>query len=139
MEYKIHIITGYETNQKFSIPAQEAHKAYYLFNNPEERGVFENGLALRGKDIQRIIPDYNGTLGYNPDYELTYEDYNEIREKGIDQKFHRIMGKANDLSRMKNPHIDLKLTEAIKFLPEENKEFNESSKLLLDKWSLKSK
>lgn len=137
MEYKIHIIMGYETNQKFSISAQEAHKAYYLFDHPEERGVFENGLALRGKDIQRLVPDYNGTLGYNPDYELNYEDYNEIRQKGLDQKFHRIMGKARYVARLENAHINIPLTEAVKFLPEEDKKYKELSGSLVDKMSLK--
>ena len=43
-DLKIKIITGFRKDQYYTIDAEEAHKAYYLFLNPEERGVFNNGV-----------------------------------------------------------------------------------------------
>ncbi len=81
---KIKIITGYRDDQSYTIDAEEAHKAYYLFMNPEKRGIFDNGVAIIGKNIQGIEPDYQATLDYNPTYKLQNDDWNDIRRRGID-------------------------------------------------------
>lgn len=81
---KIKIITGFRLDQHYTIDAEEAHKAYYLFLNPKERGIFKNGVALIGAHIQGIEPDYNSTMGWNPDHVLTADDLNQIREQGVD-------------------------------------------------------
>lgn len=91
MKLKIKIITGFRENQFYTIDAEEAHKAYYLFLHTEERGVFSNGVALIGRNIQGIEPDYNAILEYNPTYELTADDWNDIRKKGIDKKMSQVL------------------------------------------------
>ena len=58
MNPKIKLIVGFRRDQEHSIDADEAHKAYYLFLNPEKRGVFKSGLAIVGADIKEIVPDY---------------------------------------------------------------------------------
>lgn len=98
MKYYIKVITGFREDQFVTIPMQEAHKAYYLFNHPEERGVFENGVALIGRNIQEIRPDYNATLGYNPTYQLSGDDWNQFRNKGIDSKMNSLLQVARDVS-----------------------------------------
>ena len=97
---KIKIITGFRENQFYSIDADEAHKAYYLFTHPEERGVFENGVALIGKNIQGIEPDWNAIMEYNPDYELDYEDWNELRSTGLERRAKEALVIAKDVARM---------------------------------------
>jgi hypothetical protein len=97
--YKIKIVCGFRKEQEFTIDANEAHKAYYLFNNPEKRGTFSNGLALRGSDIQRIEPDYNTMMGWNPTYQLTNDDWNEVHATGIMQKVQGIMSGAKEVAR----------------------------------------
>lgn len=128
---KINIITGFRDDQKFSIDIEEAHKAYYLFNNPEERGVFKNGLAIRGQDIQRIEPNYQGTMGWNETHQLDNDDWNEIRGKRIDEKFRTLLKQANDVSRLPELSSIELLSEAIKFLPPD--EFSEEVKQLSTK------
>lgn len=91
MKYYLKLKTGFKENEFVTIPMQEAHKAYYLFKNPETRGVFDNGVAILGKNIMQILPDWNATLGYNPDYKLIDEDYNEIRGKGYEQKMRNLI------------------------------------------------
>ena len=118
MKYKIKVITGFRDDQFVSIGWEEAHKAYYLFTHPNERGIFNNGLALRGVDIQRIEPDYHGTMGYNPTHKLDGDDWNEIRGKGIDRKLQEICMQAQQVSRLPDPKINLTLAEAIKELPQ---------------------
>ena len=98
-KYKVKIVCGFRQDQEYTIDANEAHKAYYLFNNPEKRGTFDNGLALKGSDIQRIIPDYNATMGWNADHKLTGDDYNVMHSGGVIQKLQGIMALAKGVAR----------------------------------------
>lgn len=135
---KIKIVTGFRDDQSFSISSEEAHKAYFLFLNPDQRGVFENGLAIRGSDIQRIEPDYQGTMGWNSTHRLDEDDWNEIKEKGIDRKLQDLLSQARRVARLENPQIKLPFSEAIKSLPE-NKVMSDEVKQLADKISLLTK
>lgn len=101
-KYKIKIVCGFRKDQEFTIDANEAHKAYYLFNNPDKRGIFNNGLAIKGVDIQRIEPDYNATMGWNQGYSLTPADWDEVNQSGVSRKFTEIMGLAKDVARSGN-------------------------------------
>lgn len=98
-KYWVKIICGYRKEQEYTINANEAHKAYYLFNHPNKRGTFSNGLALRGSDIQRIVPDYQTTMGWNPTHQLTDDDYNELGRLGITNKFSIILSLARFIGR----------------------------------------
>ncbi|MEK7578140.1 MAG: hypothetical protein AAB456_00245 [Patescibacteria group bacterium] len=88
---KIKIVTGYRQDQHYSIPAEEAHKAYYLFLHPKERGVFSTGIAVRGEDIKSIEPDYNGSMGWHPTHLLEDDDWTEIEQLGIARKLRDIL------------------------------------------------
>ena len=98
MELKVKIITGFREDQHYTIEAEEAHKAYYLFLNPEKRGVFNNGVAVIGKNIQGIEPDYNATMGWNQSHELDDDDWVEIRTKGVDNKLRDVLYNAKQLA-----------------------------------------
>jgi hypothetical protein len=95
-KYNVKIITGYG-GESFSVPMEEAHKAYYLFNNPQARGTFNNGIAIRGQDIMRIEPDYNAYFGWNPAYKPTAEDSAQITPAR--EKFHKLLSAASELSK----------------------------------------
>ncbi|OGG65158.1 hypothetical protein A2Z56_02605 [Candidatus Kaiserbacteria bacterium RIFCSPHIGHO2_12_45_16] len=113
-KFKVKIVCGFRKEQEFTIDANEAHKAYYLFNNPEKRGTFDTGLALKGSDIQRIEPDYNATMGWNHTHQLTSDDWNELRAKEITQKMNGIMAMARQFATfgkvedLQVPLIDLR-------------------------------
>jgi hypothetical protein len=116
MTYYIKIITGFREDQEISIPMQEAHKAYYLFSHPEARTIFSTGDAIIGKDIQRIVPDYNRTMGWNASHRLTDDDYNEIKGRGVQDKMQDLQIKASDISiaMADNPKLGgIKLQELI--------------------------
>ena len=102
-KYHLKVVCGFRKEQEFTIKANEAHKAYYLFNNPDKRGTFDNGLAIKGSDISRIIPDYCTTMGWNPTHVLTDDDYNELRENGVMQKLQGIMSSAKEIARIGDP------------------------------------
>jgi TPP-dependent 2-oxoacid decarboxylase len=85
------VITGFREDQFYTIDEQEIHKAYYLFMNPEARTIFSNGVALIGKNIHGIEPDYHATMGWNTTHKLETYDFAEMKEKGLLNKFTEIM------------------------------------------------
>lgn len=129
----IKIITGFRDDQFVVIDGEEAHKAYYLFTHPEERAIFENGVAMIGKNIQSIIPAWNEIMGWNPTHKLSGDDWNEIRRKGIERDMKKLLCDAREVALHfeKNPTLVTKpLSEAIGFIPKENKELSDSSRML---------
>ncbi len=68
------------------------------------RGVFSNGLAICGKEIQRIEPDYNATMGWNPGYVMNGADWEEVRASKIDRQLRDAMSMANEVART-NPEL----------------------------------
>ncbi len=120
--YYIKLITGFRDDQYISVPMQEAHKAYYLFDNPEQRGKFDNGLALVGSAIKEIHPDWNATMGWNPDHKITADDYNEINRAGANEKMNTLLQKARQSVELvsKNPELlKLPLKEVIPLLSDD--------------------
>lgn len=109
---KVKIITGYRKDQSYTIDADEAHKAYYLFLNPSVRGIFSNGVALVGKDIRGIEPDYNATMGWNPAHKLDPYDWEEIRLNGVDTQLRDILSIAR--SSATTAMINKPLSEVVK-------------------------
>lgn len=97
---KFKIITGFRDDQFYTIDESEIHKAYYLFMNPESRTIFSDGVAIIGKNIQGIEPDYHSTMGWNKTHRLDTDDFNEMREKGILQKFTGIMSKGKEVAEL---------------------------------------
>ena len=110
---KIKIITGFRKEQHHTIDAEEAHKAYYLFLHPDERGIFKNGVALIGADIRSIEPDYHATMGWNPPHTLDGDDWNEIRSAGVDRKLREAIQSAQQIAQTNRIDlIQLSLSEA---------------------------
>lgn len=115
MNYKIKLVVGFRRDQEHSVDANEAHKAYYLFLNPESRGVFSNGLAIKGDQIQEIIPDYVATMKWNPTHIMDSDDWNEIRKKGIDVKIRTLLSAAKSIAHLKiEKDLNIPLSELIK-------------------------
>lgn len=138
-KYFIKIITGFREDQEVSIPMQEAHKAFYLFKHPEERGVFDCGIALVGRNIQEIKPDWNATMGYNETHELDSDDWNEIKAKGVEEKMRLLIENAKDVAVLVDGNknlMKLELKEAMKFIPENAKLISENTKILSDKFKV---
>lgn len=134
---KIKIITGFRDDQYYVIDGNEAHKAYYLFMNPEERGVFKNGVALIGKTIQGIEPAWNETMGWNPTHKLDFSDWNEINSKGFKTKMKELLKEAKRVMPLiqKSPALlQIDLFEIVKELPEPK--FNDNIKQLVNKFKV---
>lgn len=136
MKYAVKIITGFRKDQEHSIPASEAHKAYYLFLHPNERGIFSNGLAIKGDQIQNIKEDYHTTMGWNPSHQLDSDDHNEMRRLGVSQKMQFIMAEAKEIGARGLPEqLNQPLNKLIGKMPEVTKEFKgpQSMKQLMEK------
>lgn len=121
----IKIKTGFNAEQSYSVGDDEAHKAIYLFLNPEKRGVFNDGTALIGKHIQSVEPDYQATMGWNASHKLDSDDWNEIKDKGVDRKLRDVLYKAKKIAYLipQNPQL----------LNCSLNEIDENGKLLLEK------
>ena len=106
----IKLITGFRQEQYLIIENEEAHKAYYLFMHPEERGIFNNGVALIGKNIQGIEPAYNETMGWNPSHQLDDDDWNDIRQHGVDRELRDVLSEAKQIAQLaeKSPEMIMK-------------------------------
>ena len=121
-EIKLKIAVGFRDDQYMVIDGEEAHKAYYLFTHPEERAIFKNGAALIGKNIQGIYPAWNEIMGWNPTHKLGDDDWNTIRNAGIDTAAQNLMLEAKEVSYM------------LQSRPRDiNKSLSEIRMLLLDK------
>lgn len=116
---KIKVITGFRDDQYYTIDAEEAHMAYRLFENPEERAIFANGVALIGKNIQGIEPNWQATMGWNETHKLDNDDWNEIRSKKLDTELRDLLQKAKEVAYLSSEQPELlhkKLSEAILLL-----------------------
>lgn len=135
---KIKVIVGFREDQYYVIDGNEAHKAYYLFMNPEERGVFKNGVAVLGKNIQGIEPAWNETMGWNPTHELDDDDWNEIHKKGAQDKIRELLKEAKrvmPLVEQNKALLQINLSEIIKEIPKPK--FTDDIKKLADKFKSK--
>lgn len=103
MKYHIKLITGFRRDQEYTVPAAEAHKAYFLFNNPEARTTFSTGLAIKGSQIQEIVPNYQATMGWNESHNLDADDWNELNKEGIVRGLKDAMSLAQDVARVCAP------------------------------------
>jgi len=113
--FKVKIIVGFRRDQEHSIDADEAHKAYFLFLNPEARSVFKSGLAIKGSQIQEIVPDYQGTMGWNPTHILDSNDWNEIHSKGISTKMQKYLSIGKEIAEHAAlPDLNVPLPELVK-------------------------
>lgn len=111
----VKIVAGFRKDQQYTIPAEEAHKAYYLFLNPDQRGIFSNGVAVRGEDIKTpcIVPDYHTTLGMNEAHTLDAYDMRDIRRIGLDEKLRKLIFEAKQVALEGNPKLNaLPLSQA---------------------------
>jgi len=102
---KFKVIIGFREDQFYTVDESEIHKAYYLFMNPEARTIFSDGVALVGKNIQGIEPDYHATMGWNKTHHLGSDDFNEMRDKGILHKFTGVMSKGIAELAIQNPNL----------------------------------
>lgn len=105
---RVKLIVGFRRDQEHSIPASEAHKAYYLFLNPEARSVFSTGLAIKGSQIDEIVPDWQGTMGWSPTHVLDGYDWAEINRSGKGQTMQTLLAAAKEIGQM-GIEADLKI------------------------------
>jgi len=126
------ILQGYEHERDVIIREDELERAYGLFMLGG-RWIFSGG-AVDGKNIQTIVEDYHITMGWNKEYKLGTNDYEELTQKGIDIKMRNALNDANQkvnyLIKSKQHDLIGKHFE----MPPKNKEVSEGTKTLVDKF-----
>lgn len=70
---------GYGKDDFYSIPETDLQKAIKA-QITGQVALFENS-SISGNEIKRIQPDYQRDMGWNRDYQLGYEDYQQIGNK----------------------------------------------------------
>ena len=85
--------------------------------------IFNSGAVEK---IEAIIPDLNRSMGWNPSYKLGDDDWNDIRNKGIERKCAELHQKTKEkieyLIETKQQHLIGKNAEVK--LPERPKELS---------------
>ena len=95
---KFKVVTGYRIDQFHSIEPDELHKVYYLFLNPDKRGILNDGTPIIGKNILDIAPDYHGIMGWNVGYNIEPTDYEMIEKSGIKDRVAKCKSFANQIA-----------------------------------------
>jgi hypothetical protein len=96
MNYFVRVVLK---GRDISVSIDEAHKVYYLFSHPDERGILQDGTALIGSEIRGIFPDYNATMGWNPTHRLNDDDWVEINRSGAETALRLILERAKEFSK----------------------------------------
>lgn len=119
------LIKGFGVEDFIQIDETELEKAYYCFL--EKKDAVYSGGAIRGADIQAVLPDYHRAMGWNRGYKLEADDYAELGSKGVDRNHMALLAdtkeKVNYLIRTKQQNligqnIDIKdLPDGPKALP----------------------
>ena len=112
---------GYGKDEFYSVDENEVGKAIRAQLSPDGVAIFNEG-TVRGSSIIIIKPDYNRLMGYNRQYELVDEDYQEIGQKRI--KEHELFYENTKLA------LEGKTTQ------ERPKEISDGVKQLADKMSV---
>lgn len=77
---------GYGKSEYISVGERDAEVAMYAFLNPTARVVL-SGKPVRGQDIITIEEDWHREMGWNPTHQLQGEDWNELKSKGVTEKY----------------------------------------------------
>ncbi len=128
------IIRGYGAEDYLTIEESELEKAYYCFLEKKD-SIFSGG-AIKGSQILAIQPDHHFTMGWNRGYKLGPEDYEELRNKGVDKESQYLLSNAKDkvqyLVQTKQEHLIGKSFEVPKLgqeVSEEIKKLAESKRV----------
>jgi hypothetical protein len=90
------IKTGYGENDFIRVDnLPDVEKAQYAFLT-EAKVMFSSGQVCRGKDILTIKEDWHKEMGWNPTHEMTDDDWNELKQKGIENKYLGQLALAKD-------------------------------------------
>lgn len=74
--------TGYKADEFVSIDETELQKA--IAAQITGAVAFLGGSSISGNSIMTITPDWNRVMGWNPDYHLMGEDYDEIGKEQVE-------------------------------------------------------
>lgn len=78
------ILCGYDREREVPITQEELEKAYGIFLIGG-RSVFSGG-AVDSRHIHAIVPDWHRIMGWTPEYRLGVDDWNELRDTGVDRE-----------------------------------------------------
>lgn len=132
------ILQGYEHERDIIIREDELERAYGLFMLGG-RWIFSGG-AVDGKNIQTIVEDYHSTMGWNKEYKLGTDDYEQLGQLGVDGKMRKALESAKEramyLINSKQEHLIGKNVAIPELQKPQNKQISEGVKSLADKFKL---
>ena len=119
---KFRVVYGYNAGQHVTVRKKDLPKLYVMFLNGTGRTVLENGIALRGEDIQRIEPDWNATMDWNATYRLMSDDFDQIGF-ALQEEAKQIMGEKREIAHYlirsgQEDKASLPMADMNQYLPE---------------------
>ncbi len=131
------ILQGYEHERDIIIREDELERAFGLFMLGG-RWIFSGG-PVDGKNIQTIVEDYHSTMGWNREYRLGPDDYEDLRSKGVDYEMKNALSAAQEKVSIliSTGREDMIGKNAAVEGPEKPKEITDGEKMLADKFRIK--
>ena len=90
------IVTGFGAGEYTEIDREDVARAYHCFLT-EGKMITKSGVALRGRNIMRIEPNWNGIMNWNDGYKPTANDLASIPKKNKNLAFN-IMSSAKAIA-----------------------------------------
>jgi len=87
-------IYGFDAEDYIPVEEDELEKAIYAHMTGSK--TILKGGSMSGDKIHHVVEDAHRTMGWNRGYKLGSDDYAELREKGIDTKLQKTIGKTKE-------------------------------------------
>lgn len=87
-------IYGFDAEDYIPVEEDELEKAIYAHMTGSK--TILKGGSMSGDKIHHVVEDNHRTMGWNRGYKLCSDDYAELREKGIDTKLQKVLGKTKE-------------------------------------------
>jgi hypothetical protein len=88
------VIKGFRTDEFIPIDETELDKAIYAHLTGKVVS-FNNG-SINGDAINSVMPDWHRAMGWNYGHIMQTDDWDEIRSKGIENKYAGAIGESKE-------------------------------------------
>lgn len=98
------VVHGFKNDDFISITQEDLESALFA-HITGRKIIFSNG-SISGTMIQKVVPDFHKTMGWNVAHQLTSEDWIDIKRSGIERQFNdRLIEAKNKVAQLQRNAI----------------------------------